>query len=253
MAAIETEHFTQWVIEDHFSAERPEWERGGAIFVSDVAPYEAMKLRMLNGTHSMMAYAGFLSGRKYVRDVMADAGLAILVERHLRAAAATLAPLKDIDTGDYAAALVQRFSNPAIAHETYQIAMDGTEKLPQRILAPALHALANGQKLRPFAFAAAAWMRYCLGRTDEGEPYALRDPREEEIRLALAGAGNATAIVRSLSALPGLIPPRLAGDTAWIGEVASILGNMLEHGMVKVVRVEGGKSHQGQEPSDSRH
>jgi fructuronate reductase len=104
-AAVETEPFTQWVIEDRFPAGRPTWEAGGAIFVADVAPYERMKLRMLNGAHSMLAYAGFLSGRAYVRDVMADPALAALVERHLKAAAATLPPLDGLDLAEYAVQL----------------------------------------------------------------------------------------------------------------------------------------------------
>ncbi|CUH80866.1 fructuronate reductase [Tropicibacter naphthalenivorans] len=92
-AAIETERFTQWVIEDRFPNGRPDWGAAGAQFVDDVRPFEEMKLRMLNGAHSMLAYAGFLAGHKHVSDVMADPGLARLVRRHLRASAATLPPL----------------------------------------------------------------------------------------------------------------------------------------------------------------
>ncbi|MFC6490859.1 mannitol dehydrogenase family protein, partial [Nitratireductor sp. GCM10026969] len=239
MAAVEAEPFSQWVIEDRFPAGRPEWERGGAIFVADVAPYEAMKLRMLNGSHSMMAYAGFLAGREYVRDVMADEALARLVRRHLSAAAATLSPLEGIDTEDYALALTDRFANPAIAHETYQIAMDGTEKLPQRILAPALHALRNGGDLRPFAFAVAAWMRYCTGRRDNGEAYRLRDPREEEIASALARAGgDAGAVADALTGLPGLFPDELAASREWNACVRSILTGMLQKGMAQALEEE---------------
>ena len=156
----------------------------------------------------MLAYAGFLSGRRYVRDVMADPALARLVARHLRAAAGTLAPLASIDLDDYARALAERFANPAIAHETYQIAMDGTEKLPQRLLAPAAELAARGGDLRPFAFAVAAWMRYALGRTDAGESFALRDPREAEIARTVAADQTPAGIVRRLSGLPGCIPGR---------------------------------------------
>ncbi|AXS39714.1 mannitol dehydrogenase family protein [Breoghania sp. L-A4] len=207
-AAIETEVFTQWVIEDHFPQGRPNWEAGGAIFVADVAPYERMKLRMLNGTHSMLAYAGFLAGHTLVRDAMADPALSALVTRHLKAAAATLAPLPGIDLTAYAASLAARFRNPSIAHETYQIAMDGTEKLPQRLLQPALVAMEQRQDIRPFAFAVACWMRYCLGRTDDGVAYALRDPREQHIQAALARVDtrDPAAIAGTLHALPGVFP-----------------------------------------------
>lgn len=234
-AAIETEPFTQWVIEDRFTAGRPAWEKAGAIFVADVAPYEKMKLRMLNGTHSMLAYAGFLAGHRYVRDTMNDAALARLIRRHLGAAAATLAPLPGIELAGYAAQLQERFANPAIAHETYQIAMDGTQKLPQRLLAPALETLGAGAPLRPFAFAVAAWMRYCLGRSDTGENYALRDPMEAEISSRLRGLDNAAAIIDSLSTLPGLMPPALAGASAWQEPLNDILTRMLRDGVGQAI------------------
>lgn len=239
LAAIETEPFMQWVIEDRFPQGRPDWEAGGAIFVRDVAPYERMKLTMLNGSHSMLAYAGFLSGHRYVRDVMGDPALAALVRRHLQAAAQVLPDLEGIALADYAADLEARFRNPAIAHETYQIAMDGTEKLPQRIFQPALAALAAGQDPRPFAFATAAWMRYALGVTDAGEAYALRDPREPEIRATLSGiARNAGVISAALHGLPGLFPQRLADDPAWRDAVQAALAAMLAEGMAQAIRQE---------------
>lgn len=239
LAAVETEAFHQWVIEDHFPGGRPAWEKAGAIFVSDVTPYERMKLTMLNGSHSMLAYAGFLSGHRHVRDVMADASLAALVRRHLLSAAAALPPLPGIDLDAYGAALAARFANPAIAHETYQIAMDGTEKLPQRLLAPATVALEAGTSIRPFAFAVAAWMRYCLGKTDAGEAYALRDPRAGEIESALADVPrDAAAVSDALHALPGLFPVGLAASEKWRAEVRQALDRMLELGMQGAVAEE---------------
>ena len=241
-AAIETEPFSQWVIEDRFTAGRPAWEAGGAIFVDDVAAYERMKLRMLNGTHSMLAYAGFLAGHRYVRDVMGDPVLARLVRRQLAAATGTLPPLAGIDLGDYAAALCQRFANPAIGHETRQIATDGTEKLPQRLLAPALELSRRGGDLRPFAFAVAAWMRYALGRTDAGDAYALRDPREAEIRAAVAGGGTPATIARALHGLKGLFPPELVADPAWTSAVESILAGMLGRGVATALAEEAART-----------
>lgn len=230
-AAVETERFSQWVIEDDFPTGRPAWEAAGALFVSDVAPYEKMKLRMLNGAHSMLAYAGFLAGHAYVRDVMGDAALVRLIRRHLDAAAATLPPLEGVDVAAYAEALVARFSNPHLAHATYQIAMDGTEKLPQRILAPAAEAVAAGGPSEAFAFATAAWMRYVLGRTDAGAPYDLRDPRGTSLEEAVRGARDAPGIVTALQALPGLFPDPLRNDPAWCGAVAVHLARMMEKGM----------------------
>jgi fructuronate reductase len=236
-AAVETENFCQWVIEEKFAAGRPCWEAGGALFVDDVAPYERMKLRMMNGSHSMLAYAGFLCGHVFVRDVMADLSLAALVKRHISAAAATLEPVPEIDLTDYKQILISRLANPSIAHETYQIAMDGTEKLPQRILEPAIHALEHNQPLRPFAFAVAVWMRYCLGRRDDGYTYALQDPRASEIA-AKTRAVDAKNLPKSLLGLPRLFPDRLSQNRIWCDEVQSIFNDMLQNGVAKSIQNE---------------
>ena len=239
-AAIETEAFHQWVIEDHFPLGRPDWHLAGALFVSDVAPYEAMKLRMLNGSHSMLAYTGFHAGLPLVRDVMAHPALRVLVERHMNAAAATLPPLPGIDLAVYGAQLRDRFANPSLAHETFQIAMDGTEKLPQRIFAPALDALERGGDLRPFAFATAAWMRHASGVSHDCPHYALRDPRAAEIGAALEEASTPEAIVAALSALPVFMPQELATLPGWQTGLAEILAGMLRDGMAAAIAAEAG-------------
>lgn len=226
-AAVETEPFTQWVIEDDFAAGRPAWDKAGAVFVTDVAPYEKMKLRLLNGAHSLLAYAGFIAGYETVAVAMRDANLRRIAERQMIAAAATLPPVPGIDLDAYRAELLARFANGAIAHRTYQIAMDGTEKLPQRILAP----MAESDTPEAFAFAIAAWMRYCLGRTEDDEPYALRDPREAQIAAALAGAEqDATRIQEALSPL---LPPHDGRI------VAERLRQMLEDGMTATIARHG--------------
>lgn len=237
-APVETEPFTQWVIDDRFPNGRPAWEAGGALFVDDVQPYEAMKLRMLNGAHSMLAYAGFLTGRRYVRDTVAPAGFRPLIERHFKAAASTLPRLPAIDLDAYARQLLSRFANPAIEHQTYQIAMDGTEKLPQRILAPAIDAREGGLDIRPFAFAVATRMRYCLGRLDDSTRFALRDPREEEIGRLLSGVVAPSDIVDALHALPNFFPERLRRDLIWRREVNSRLGTMMGEGMQAALAAE---------------
>ena len=236
--AIETEGFRQWVIEDDFCNGRPQWESGGALFVKDVKPYELMKLRMLNGAHSMLAYCGYLSDYPYVRDVMADATLAALVDRHMEAAQKTLPRLEGIDLDTYRHDLLERFRNPAIAHQTYQIAMDGTEKLPQRILAPAADTFRHGGDIRPFAFATAAWMRYCLGRKEDGMHYALRDPREDEIGSRIGNLNTAEEISAALHSLPGLFSADLTESPEWRRCVADILFLMLTKGMLPAIRLE---------------
>ena len=230
---VETEPFSQWVIEDSFVDGRPAWEAAGAEMVTDVAPYEDMKLRMLNGAQSMVAYAGHMSGLTFVRDVMADDGLATLVARHMTAAAGTLNPDDGLDWRTYRDDLLARFRNPNLAHETYQIAMDGSQKMPQRIFAPALDAADAGQDVAAFAFATAAWAHYVNGRTDAGLTYALRDPRETELS---ALPDHPEARVTALMGLPDLVPPRLAAHAPFVAMTQSILTTMSERGVAAAIK-----------------
>ncbi|TEA78741.1 mannitol dehydrogenase family protein [Allopusillimonas ginsengisoli] len=231
-AAVETEAFNQWVIEDCFPAGRPAWDQAGVLMVKDVAPYERMKLRMLNGAHSLLAYVGNILDYRYVRDAMQDGLMVALLRAYMAQAAKTLGRLEGVDFKQYEDALIARFSNPAIAHEIRQIAMDGTEKLPQRILAPAGEALANGQDIRLFAFAVAAWMRHCLGASETGRPYELDDPRAAEIRVRIKGKeADASALARALLDMPGLFSPDLLQSLAWKQQVIDQLAVMLSQGM----------------------
>ena len=136
----------------------------------------------------------------------------------------------------------ERFRNPAIAHETYQIAMDGTQKLPQRLLEPATVALERGRPLDAFAFAVAAWMRYALGRREDGEGYVLRDPRENEIASLLEEVvrTDGYAIMAALSGLPGLFPMKLAANAEWTNAVQADLSLMLGQGMRAAIDKEAG-------------
>ncbi len=236
-AAVETEPFTQWVMEDQFCAGRPEWECAGALFVNDVTPYERMKLRMLNGGHSMLAYSGQLSGKTFVRDVMADPDHAALVRRHLAAAAATVKGLA-IDLDGYASALAERFSNPAIEHATAQIAMDGTQKLPQRITAPALETIAAGGSVRPFAFALAAWLAFLVQKDHDDRPLPLNDPKTTELQAALKDAETPGDIIHAVAGVcPGILPAALT-DGAFGSALHAMLTDILSNGMNSVIHRE---------------
>jgi fructuronate reductase len=210
--ALDTEPFLQWVIEDHFISGRPKWETGGALFVDDVEPYEKMKLRLLNGAHSLIAYLGQLKGLEYVRDVMAVPEYRALARRHMDEARKTLDPVPGMDLDGYMDELIQRFENPTVAHKTRQIAMDGSQKLPQRIFAGAAEALAAEGDADSCAFATALWIAYVMRTPD------LDDPRRDELCAAAArSAGN------DLSApffeLPGLFPRALMENGAWRARV----------------------------------
>lgn len=206
--ALDTEPFMQWVIEDHFISGRPKWEAGGALFVSDVEPYEKMKLRLLNGSHSLMAYLGQLKGLTYIRDVIAVPEYREQVRRHMAAVLETLDPVPGIDLSAYQAQLIERFSNPGVAHSTRQVAMDGSQKLPQRIMVPAVEELAKGKDASAFAYVAAVWMAYLMKVTD------INDPRAAELKAAAARSTPDDPSAPFFD-IPGLFPQALVENRAW--------------------------------------
>lgn len=227
--AVEAESFSQWVIEDRFADGRPQWDRAGALFVSDVMPYEKMKLRMLNGTHSLLAYLGIASGHEHVRDAMADSQIAAAARAHLAAAAATLDPVPGIDLRTYAEDLVSRFANPAVAHRIAQIATDGTQKLPPRVFEPTCEILTRGGDAGSYALIAAAWMHHVATIGRDGQPGVLCDPRATEIHAAVDRVERrAEAIAETLFSLPGLFPARLREHRGWRRQVVARLKQLLE-------------------------
>jgi fructuronate reductase len=183
------EPFTQWVIADRFSAGRPGWEAAGATMVQDVAPFEAMKLRLLNASHSALAYLGFLAGKETVADAMADPGLADFAARVMDDATPTLALPAGMDVAGYKRSLLERFRNPALRHRTWQIAMDGTQKLPQRILGTTADRLAAGLPIDTHALVVAGWMRFAAGVDEAGRPIDVRDPKAAELAAIAKSAG----------------------------------------------------------------
>ena len=156
--AVFTERYSQWVIEDRFAAGRPHWERHGSEMVEDVAPYETAKLRMLNGAHSLLAYCGLRKGYEFMHQAVADPELKGLAERLMTFEAAPSVVTADgQDLAVYADQLLARFADPALRHRLAQIAMDGTQKIPQRWLETALWHLAQGSDVPAIREAFAAW------------------------------------------------------------------------------------------------
>lgn len=206
--ALDTEPFMQWVIEDEFVSGRPAWEAGGALFVKNVEPYEKMKLRLLNGSHTMIAHLGLLKGLECVRDVMAVPEFVAMTRDHMRAAAATLDPVPGIDLDHYMDQLIDRFGNRAIAHRNIQIAMDSSQKLPQRIFSPAMDALAAGSDGTSFARVVGLWIAALIRLRD------CNDPRRDEL-LAAAQAADPQDYTASFVAIDGLVPPPLAHSRPW--------------------------------------
>ena len=197
--AISCEPFIQWVIEDNFVAGRPAWEIAGAQLVNDVLPWEAMKLRMLNGSHSFLAYLGYLAGYQHISDCMQDADYRLAAQRLMMTEQAPTLKITDVDLGAYAESLMSRFSNPALKHRTWQIAMDGSQKLPQRLLDGIRVHLAQNTAWPLLALGVAGWMRYVSGIDDAGEKIDVRDPLSEKIARIVADSRDEERVTALLT------------------------------------------------------
>lgn len=158
--AVVTEPFSQWIIENCFAQPMPDWKNMGALLVDDVLPYEDLKLRLLNGTHSIIAYLGNLAGYEYVHEVIKDKDFSSLIEKYMDQTATTLL----ITDRDYLYAykknLMNRFLNQSLKHRTIQIAQDGSQKIPQRWLYTVRKLDEMNQSTEVIALAIAGWIHF---------------------------------------------------------------------------------------------
>jgi fructuronate reductase len=224
------EPFKQWVIEDHFPQGRPAWHLTGAELVSDVQPYEEMKLRLLNGSHSSIAYLAQLAGWQTVAEAIAVPELRTHIAALMSEVATTLALPAAVDLNGYRDALMTRFANPALQHRTAQIAMDGSQKLPPRLFAPALARLAANERSPRIALGVAAWLRFLQGRADDGSPLALDDPQAEQLR------ATASSDPLGVFGLHNIVPQSLL---PFRDEVAEALTSLATLGVKQTLRLIG--------------
>jgi fructuronate reductase len=229
---VVTERYTNWVIEDNFPQGRPAW---AATFVKDIAPFELMKLRLLNGAHSLMAYLGYLAGHRTIADCMNDQALAQLVGHLMHVEVTpTLAVPPGADIGSYKQALLRRFRNPALKHRTWQIAMDGSQKLPQRFLGTIRERLQAGAPIDALALGTAAWMRYVTGIDEKGNAIDVRDPMSAELRRRADAAGaDATRLAVSLLSHEQIFGRDLPANPAFSMAVTKALDSLFRNGARK--------------------
>ncbi|MDW8846977.1 mannitol dehydrogenase family protein [Erwinia sp. MMLR14_017] len=217
--SVVCEPFLQWVIEDNFVSGRPQWEKAGAELVSNVLPFEEMKLRMLNGSHSFLAYLGNLAGYEHISDCMADpsfrqAALQLMLDEQAPTLHTT-----GVDLAAYAHSLIARYENLAIKHRTAQIANDGTQKLPQRWLDSIRWHLLHGGSYDLLALGVAGWMRYVSGVNEQGEPVEIRDPMSEQLAQRVAETPEGEARVAALLSLKQVFGDDLPAEPAFVAKV----------------------------------
>ncbi|MFI6676255.1 mannitol dehydrogenase family protein [Kribbella sp. NPDC050470] len=244
---VPAEPFTMWVMEDRFAAGRPAWERAGAVFSDDVEAYELIKLRLLNGTHSLIAYLGALDGRATIpearaQDFIESAARAVLEDEYLPSI-----ELPDgFDVEAYVDSLFQRWSNDALGHRTQQVGTDGSVKLPQRIPAPALRLLAKGIMPEHLALTIAAWL-CCVAPPNGFDPgphaRAMVDPARDHL---VAGSPETLA----QEATTRFFPAELAQSNQFVRRIAEYVAVIRTDGVRAAAR-EAARSRTPHQPQAS--
>lgn len=182
-APVVCEPFRHWVLEDTFPQGRPPLEKVGATFVQNVAPYELMKLRILNGGHAAIAYPSALVGHHFVHDAMADPLIRDWLDAlERREIIPTLGPIAGVDYQTYRAKVIERFSNPRVGDTIPRLCLDGSNRQPKFILPTIRDALAAGRQIEGLALEVALWCRYCAGTDEAGAPIPPNDDDHEELK-----------------------------------------------------------------------
>ncbi|WP_414635210.1 mannitol dehydrogenase family protein [Arthrobacter ipis] len=206
-AAVVAEPFMQWVIEDNFAAGRPRWEEAGALFSTDVAAWEAAKLRLLNASHSLLAYLGLAAGKETISDAVVEEAFFTAAQRMMAEdVLPTITLPKGLDADDYCTQVLTRFANPALGHTTAKVGSDGSQKIGLRLLSTVRGNLDAGRSPKWAALAVAAWMRHVAATPAE----KLDDPLATELRAALPVSRSAADVVPALLVCRSVFAPELA-------------------------------------------
>lgn len=229
-AGVACEPFRQWVIEDNFAAGRPEWEKAGAELVADVIPFEEMKLRMLNGSHSFLAYLGYLAGYQHINDCMGDENYRLAAHALMLQEQAPTLKVTGVDLKRYADLLIERYSNPALRHRTWQIAMDGSQKLPQRMLDSVRWHLAHNSSFDLLALGIAGWMRYVGGVDEQGNAIEVNDPLLPVIQKAVHESQEGESRVQALLGIDAIFGKELPHEGLFTHKVTQAYLSLLVDG-----------------------
>ncbi len=235
---VKTESFYQWVIEDKFANDRPAWDKVDALLVDDVKLYEHAKLRLLNGPHSAIAYIGVTCDKKYVHDVMADPILekfiCYLMEDEI---APTVKEPNDMPLKPYMKALQGRFHNQSLCHETLQIAMDGSQKIPQRIIAPLLARLEKGESSKGLCLVIAIWIDYLTRGTTLYGLDKINDPMADEFKLLTKETSDKPQeIAETFLNIRDVFPPKLINNKQSYVLILSYFKDIREHGVYDTIK-----------------
>jgi mannitol 2-dehydrogenase len=225
---VQSETFIQWVLEDHFINGRPALEAVGVQFTGSVEPYEKLKMRLLNGSHSALAYAGYLMGFREVDVAMNEPLIHRFLQHYMDDdITPTLPEVPGIDVTAYKQTLLQRFSNPAISDQVPRLTLDGSPKIRNVLVPPLEQQLASGGSIKWMAFTLAAWYRYLNGQDEKGDPIEVLDPMSERL-VALANTYPRDA--SKLLAVQEIFGSQLASNDRLVNEVQARLDAIWDNG-----------------------
>ncbi|MFJ2331526.1 mannitol dehydrogenase family protein [Pseudomonas helleri] len=223
------EPFIQWVLEDKFSNGRPAWEIVGVQLTDDVTPYEEMKIKLLNGSHLALTYLGFLKGYRFVHDTMNDPLFVAYMRAYMdKDVTPQLAPVPGIDLTAYKNTLVQRFSNQAIADQLERVCSDGSSKFPKFTVPTINRLIADGAELKRAALVVAAWALYLKGVDENGQTYAIPDPRAEFCQALVA---DDELIVQRLLGVEEIFGTAIAQSAEFVAAFDWCLNSLREVGV----------------------
>ncbi|WP_417882956.1 mannitol dehydrogenase family protein [Vibrio rumoiensis] len=237
---VSTEPFLQWVIEDKFNNERPAWENtsiANIMLTDDVIPFENMKLRLLNGTHSSIAYLGYLAGYQTVSETMADQDFSTFIRYLMDKEISPSVNVKGIDLEAYKDQLIMRYQNTALQHRTWQIAMDGSQKLPQRFLQTIEYGFANDLNVSGLVLAVAAWMKYVSGVDEQAKAIDVRDPLKATFDDIWRTHGDSISdVVSAFLSLDSVFSTELAENSVFKTQLVDALCQLTAHGAKQSVQ-----------------
>ncbi|MEU1981011.1 mannitol dehydrogenase family protein [Nocardia sp. NPDC019395] len=231
---VVTEPFTQWVLEDDFPLGRPAYEKAGVQPVDAVAPYELMKLRLLNASHQAMCYFGYLSGYRLVHEVAQDPVFVRFLLRYMDTEATpTLRPVPGVDLGEYKRTLIERFANPAIRDTLARLCADSSDRIPKWLLPVVRSQLRTGGDISCAAAVVASWARYAEGVDEQGEPIDIVDPlRDDLVALARAQRTEPTAFLSDRTVFGDLVE-----EPRFVEAYRAALRSLHQHGARATVEV----------------
>ncbi len=236
-ALVVHEEFFQWVIEDRFSSGRPKFELAGIQMVSNVELHEKMKLRCLNGTHSALAYLGYLAGCNTIAECVSEDSMVNYIQYLWEEEIVpTLVTPEGENLSDYCSKLLERYQNSAIEHRTWQIAMDGSQKLPQRILETVSDLVTHNKNFKGLALAIAAWIKYVSGKDLNGEAIDVRDPLTNDFAMIAKKSKTSEQYVDTILDQSKVFPANLRDSSAFRTEVQKSYKFMETYGSLSSIK-----------------